>query len=148
MILNNVPKTVYSSEVDDRAKEGEILLDNVLGLIIRERITREDEISGKSYDHPVFQRSEQQEDEEQRFDFSIGFPIVGSDGKQTGYEYRHMDYTTAKDPHVLNDKRKKERDTGIIIFQFPLERLRLAAMGGEYYIAEVRKALRQALDLE
>jgi hypothetical protein len=144
----NVPKTIYSTAAYDKAKEAEHCLYNILKNIGTEEISKEDELSGKVYDHPVYRMADTKEDEEQRFDLSIGIPVRKKDGAQKDFKYYHFDLTTARDPRVLNDKKEKERRTGIKILQLPLRILRLADQGSKKDIDDVILTIRQNLDLE
>jgi hypothetical protein len=151
MVIDSFP-TVYSTLADDKGKEAEKHVYNILKKAEGyEEISKENELSGKTYDHRVFRKADYEEDTNQKFDFSIGIPIKERSGEMN-FMYFHINPTISSNPHVLSEKRETERKTGVLNIELPLRILELADKGGLEYVDEVmntiEQAIKQSLDLE
>ena len=134
----NSENIVWSSEAVDRGAEAEKDFETVVRDILQVKEVPKNLNGVNVYDQVVFRKADVEEDTEKGVDFYFYDPRKK--------EWVPVDITTARNPHVLNDKLQKERDRGVRILAIPGGVLERARRGSERDILEVYEKIKSVFD--
>jgi len=138
MGIDNYPKNdedevKWSSRKVDSGIKAELNFEKTVRDVLQVvEISKETDVESECTDI-VFRKASEEEDTEKGTDFFFRDPRTK--------KWIPVDITTAGDPKVLNDKRNKERKSGVKILEFSSGVLERASMGCERDYLEVHKKI-------
>ncbi len=130
---NDEDEVKWSSKKVEKGLQAELDFERTVRDVLQVvEIPEETDVEGECIDI-VFRKASKKEDTEKGTDFFFRDPRTK--------KWIPVDITTAADPKVLNDKRDKERKSGVKILEFSGGVLERASMGCERDYLEVHKKI-------